>query len=198
MRGKFAYYWDIFGPYGYASMRPAHYAREVSFRMTPSFWTSFSFNEARALCAGSCRNTLLQQAANRVASMRPAHYAREVSQDPETQYVPCNASMRPAHYAREVSQDPETQYVPCNASMRPAHYAREVGSPFAAYCAATSASMRPAHYAREVRRRDAHHRSTVHSFNEARALCAGSWPSRPRPRPPASRFNEARALCAGS
>ena len=54
MRGKFAYYWDIFGPYGYASMRPAHYAREV-------------------------RGILVEAVGSRHASMRPAHYAREVS-----------------------------------------------------------------------------------------------------------------------
>ena len=36
------------------------------------------------------------------------------------------------------------------------------------------------------------------TFNEARALCAGSSSSRGCPRIALSPFNEARALCAGS
>ena len=36
------------------------------------------------------------------------------------------------------------------------------------------------------------------SFNEARALCAGSLDSSNHRQTPSTRFNEARALCAGS
>ena len=61
-----------------ASMRPAHYAREVV--------------EADVL-----------RLAGRAASMRPAHYAREVDGQGQEFGGVVAASMRPAHYAREVS-----------------------------------------------------------------------------------------------
>ena len=60
-----------------ASMRPAHYAREVMLRL------------ARYL-------------AKYLASMRPAHYAREVRRRMLKPNIAPVASMRPAHYAREV------------------------------------------------------------------------------------------------
>ena len=85
-----------------------------------------------------------------LASMRPAHYAREVPQRVDVRQRSVEASMRPAHYAREVLDSLTAAYIPCGASMRPAHYAREVSKP---------------------RRRPGGGRR---SFNEARALCAGS------------------------
>ena len=62
----------------------------------------YRFNEARALCAGSCG---LREApsAKGVASMRPAHYAREVALNKVLECSYGDASMRPAHYAREVA-----------------------------------------------------------------------------------------------
>ena len=41
-------------------------------------------------------------------------------------------------------------------------------------------------------------RSRTLGFNEARALCAGSSPQRQQAKQPVRGFNEARALCAGS
>ena len=64
---------------GGASMRPAHYAREVRVLA----------QARRDGCA---------------ASMRPAHYAREVLTRMRARYKTEIASMRPAHYAREVPQ----------------------------------------------------------------------------------------------
>ena len=61
-----------------ASMRPAHYAREVRPKWPPARVPLCSFNEARALCAGSCRGRGQRPGAAAGASMRPAHYAREV------------------------------------------------------------------------------------------------------------------------
>ena len=61
-----------------ASMRPAHYAREVASASLSRWRSCKRFNEARALCAGSWQG----QEANEwtpKASMRPAHYAREVA-----------------------------------------------------------------------------------------------------------------------
>ena len=62
---------------GPASMRPAHYAREVVPGALRSPGRAQCFNEARALCAGSCLACGLA-VATLTASMRPAHYAREV------------------------------------------------------------------------------------------------------------------------
>ena len=77
MRGKLATWRAAYFKATPASMRPAHYAREV------------------------------KQLASRVvdlvvASMRPAHYAREVPLARIIVVRPGDASMRPAHYAREV------------------------------------------------------------------------------------------------
>ena len=58
--------------------------------------------------------------------------------------------------------------------------------------------MRPAHYAREVTAARGGSYLYVHSFNEARALCAGSCATNMPCKHNDSRFNEARALCAGS
>ena len=63
-----------------ASMRPAHYAREVDARRQQRW------REAEK------------------ASMRPAHYAREVPQSQANRTGARRASMRPAHYAREVQE----------------------------------------------------------------------------------------------
>ena len=60
-----------------ASMRPAHYAREVL-------------------------QSLHRRRLGAQASMRPAHYAREVATVDSIFYDASTASMRPAHYAREV------------------------------------------------------------------------------------------------
>ena len=60
-----------------ASMRPAHYAREVP-------------------AEGAVKRRM------KCASMRPAHYAREVGLNGEILHQAVQASMRPAHYAREV------------------------------------------------------------------------------------------------
>ena len=62
----------------HASMRPAHYAREVPLE---------------GVVAGALP----------VASMRPAHYAREVQARRMGAVAGRAASMRPAHYAREVA-----------------------------------------------------------------------------------------------
>ena len=40
--------------------------------------------------------------------------------------------------------------------------------------------------------------NTASAFNEARALCAGSWARTAGSKPSTPTFNEARALCAGS
>ena len=61
-----------------------------------------SFNEARALCAGSRNTQRTASGKTMVASMRPAHYAREVSYEIDSGKSEGDASMRPAHYAREV------------------------------------------------------------------------------------------------
>ena len=84
------------------------------------------FNEARALCAGSSRKSSPRRK-NEVASMRPAHYAREVLGATDEAIRHINASMRPAHYAREVLPPVFPGLPRRSASMRPAHYAREVG-----------------------------------------------------------------------
>ena len=132
------------------------------------------------------------------ASMRPAHYAREVEGKFRLYRVGGEASMRPAHYAREVLQDAEfsRRGILCfnearalcagsrvgrrhsaaaaAASMRPAHYAREVSNSRIRSRRSYDASMRPAHYAREVKPEEALAMLEAGSFNEARALCAGS------------------------
>ena len=64
--------------HGAPSMRPAHYAREVSFPLTAAPQSTSTFNEARALCAGSWRLDG-HQSHPHLPSMRPAHYAREVA-----------------------------------------------------------------------------------------------------------------------
>ena len=181
-----------------------------------------SFNEARALCAGS-HPPSGRQWDHDAASMRPAHYAREVGPRPADGPHAACASMRPAHYAREVSACAGGRRHHHGASMRPAHYAREVERPLCANAAEPVASMRPAHYAREVvlesggvgaagataSMRPAHyarevsildHRQSDHTngFNEARALCAGSPKNDCGGDAPHTCFNEARALCAGS
>ena len=84
-----------------ASMRPAHYAREVRTSRHTAGRGSNRFNEARALCAGS--QIRMQQHLQQIhASMRPAHYAREVARKRDRRMRHHRASMRPAHYAREV------------------------------------------------------------------------------------------------
>ena len=82
-------------------MRPAHYAREVFEGQLKAQEPYQRFNEARALCAGSCY-TEIDWDAYYGASMRPAHYAREVASAALSEAMPVIASMRPAHYAREV------------------------------------------------------------------------------------------------
>ena len=86
---------------GAASMRPAHYAREVLLGRQLKGQLHCCFNEARALCAGS-PPVLPPPSAAPVASMRPAHYAREVEKRRGAEAPLPAASMRPAHYAREV------------------------------------------------------------------------------------------------
>ena len=109
-----------------------------------------SFNEARALCAGS-KGQEVSWATSYHASMRPAHYAREVPLLQDEQTGTWYASMRPAHYAREVPRTRRGAAAPRgDASMRPAHYAREVALTHDRIPEASLASMRPAHYAREV------------------------------------------------
>ena len=83
MRGKFLHGQQSGGPRKIASMRPAHYAREVKEQREASI---------RALNA----------------SMRPAHYAREVGGAARGPRIGVPASMRPAHYAREVPPPPAT------------------------------------------------------------------------------------------
>ena len=157
----------------FASMRPAHCAREVlSFCLRyPS--TITCFNEARALCAGSSVFEAVKRLVP-LASMRPAHCAREVLGHHLFAGRVQRASMRPAHCAREVPVrqgrgDPHRA-----ASMRPAHCAREVGGGGLRQKPAHRASMRPAHCAREVPVLDEAGSKVSSSFNEARALCAGS------------------------
>ena len=87
--------------------------------------SSFRFNEARALCAGSFPEQL-EKLREMNASMRPAHYAREVPLILRQSNPPGQASMRPAHYAREVQRRRHPRSPRRPASMRPAHYAREV------------------------------------------------------------------------
>ena len=58
--------------------------------------------------------------------------------------------------------------------------------------------MRPAHCAREVSTLPIVRQPSVVSFNEARALCAGSSTAQGAAAPSSGCFNEARALCAGS
>ena len=77
MRGKSPAQLDAFRSHAEASMRPAHYAREVL--------VAVAADEPPA-----------------DASMRPAHYAREVRQAVYPRGLQHLASMRPAHYAREV------------------------------------------------------------------------------------------------
>ena len=84
------------------------------------------------------------------------------------------ASMRPAHYAREVDAMASYMAKYLTASMRPAHYAREVSLRFVPIWRILLASMRPAHYAREVNSSQRARGCDTGSFNEARALCAGS------------------------
>ena len=181
-----------------ASMRPAHYAREV----LPSFLVGLTGAIASMRPAHYAREVGPIRAKPRqirLASMRPAHYAREVqSKSAKIRYL-LDASMRPAHYAREVllsavlrsccaGRFNEARALcagspPCQgrangesprASMRPAHYAREVSLAPHAFTVVALASMRPAHYAREVNRLFISSASASLSFNEARALCAGS------------------------
>ena len=85
------------------------------------------------------------------------------------------ASMRPAHYAREVARGADERTLAGQASMRPAHYAREVVEVVLQPSAETNASMRPAHYAREVAGGWRRCLRRSGRFNEARALCAGSF-----------------------
>ena len=59
------------------SMRPAHYAREVGKPVRTGGRKKYAFNEARALCAGSCCRCGFGLGGSE-PSMRPAHYAREV------------------------------------------------------------------------------------------------------------------------
>ena len=79
MRGKFAQEPGAVPVHETASMRPAHYAREVGL--------AFAFLHVHSH-----------------ASMRPAHYAREVFPSAVSSVSEIEASMRPAHYAREVLQ----------------------------------------------------------------------------------------------
>ena len=84
------------------------------------------------------------------------------------------------------------------ASMRPAHYAREVIRVQQRFEFMRVASMRPAHYAREVDLMTGNQPAELESFNEARALCAGSQHGSILISGMNIGFNEARALCAGS
>ena len=132
-----------------ASMRPAHYAREVlSIRLLPAGGCR-RFNEARALCAGS-RGYKQRDLRKPNASMRPAHYAREVDNILLQERVESLASMRPAHYAREVRLRNATEGAP----MKRFNEARALCAGSQLHLARTGpvlqASMRPAHYAREV------------------------------------------------
>ena len=84
--------------------------------------------------------------------------------------------MRPAHCAREVLGGIVLIQAAGPASMRPAHCAREVNAAHLLGELAHHASMRPAHCAREVGEAGELDALSAFRFNEARALCAGSFP----------------------
>ena len=159
---------------------------------------SSSFNEARALCAGSCLRLRQHHPAQAVASMRPAHCAREVDGPALRRGAADAASMRPAHCAREVGADLAGQPDRRQASMRPAHCAREVAGGIRGQAVDPTASMRPAHCAREVvrggRLRGGHRVASMRPAHCAREVAPRQGAA------PTGRlgFNEARALCAGS
>ena len=92
----------------------------------------YGFNEARALCAGSCWSDDEDVEYAQTASMRPAHCAREVGPDILPAFLAVGASMRPAHCAREVRLRDLKTAPATTASMRPAHCAREVAARVAA------------------------------------------------------------------
>ena len=95
--------------------------------VTTTVLRTCSFNEARALCAGSSARARSNIQDFISPSMRPAHYAREVAARGRDPAEPPLPSMRPAHYAREVSS--RVVIIATSSmspSMRPAHYAREV------------------------------------------------------------------------
>ena len=150
MRGKSPQASALGRGLGAASMRPAHYAREVPAPPRHPAKKCPCFNEARALCAGSpCRCAPGGCPAARFNEAR-ALCAGSPTGNPTTPTEAADASMRPAHYAREVPNRQIHYGRPDLASMRPAHYAREVGLGGRTVERAVSASMRPAHYAREV------------------------------------------------
>ena len=72
-------------------------------RPSSAHFPLLTFNEARALCAGSSKALPAAESVDS-PSMRPAHYAREVWLPLTEGTVNLHPSMRPAHYAREVGR----------------------------------------------------------------------------------------------
>ena len=66
MRGKFVKRRQLALTLDLASMRPAHYAREVGQADGRPVSAALRFNEARALCAGSCKGRLVKYAVKRL------------------------------------------------------------------------------------------------------------------------------------
>ena len=109
------------------------------------------FNEARALCAGSCDVVVMDDFRN-IPSMRPAHYAREVV----LRSAPTRFPSLPFNEARALCAGSCYTVPSVGAARFPFNEAR-------ALCAGSSPifSALP---------------GSCITFNEARALCAGSLP----------------------
>ena len=84
-----------------ASMRPAHCAREVPTTPPPAAPRRCRFNEARALCAGSCFKLNGRPALLGSFNEARALCAGSFEEKRQAEYEK-HASMRPAHCAREV------------------------------------------------------------------------------------------------
>ena len=78
MRGKLQDPERAHHPVPRPSMRPALYARETAPSTFGRSWFACTFNEARALCAGSC-DPYAREILGFPPSMRPALYAREAT-----------------------------------------------------------------------------------------------------------------------
>ena len=196
MRGKLANVGQVLVAVA-PSMRPAHCAREVSTRRRPSCTSAPTFNEARALCAGSwSRRRCRTGAANPFNEARALcagswAWCSKSSDSPlafnEARAL-CAGSCRASAGSRPAPSFNEARALCAGSwpvaaistsiwlcpSMRPAHCAREVVESNSVLDIGRAPSMRPAHCAREVVNLQSWNGMEIQSFNEARALCAGS------------------------
>ena len=159
----------------HASMRPGHFAPDISAGSATCTTSPRCFNEAGAFCPGYCRGRGWAAPGHTAASMRPGHFAPDIR--PRHQLVARHSgcfneagAFCPGYFRRPGAGARAARL----ASMRPGHFAPDIyPAAVQARRAGEGASMRPGHFAPDIssaRRATARQRSR---FNEAGAFCPG-------------------------